>query len=60
MAIYRLIANGNFGPEEIEAMTAGAFFVLVVGRFNERATAGAEGSTSTAALTLADMGAGDS
>ncbi len=22
MAIYRLIANGTFGPEEIEAMTA--------------------------------------
>jgi len=22
MAIYRLIANGNFGPEEIKAMTA--------------------------------------
>ena len=22
MAIYRLIANGSFGPEEIEAMTA--------------------------------------
>lgn len=22
MAIYRLIANGNFGPEEITAMTA--------------------------------------
>jgi hypothetical protein len=22
MAIYRLIANGSFGPDEIEAMTA--------------------------------------
>jgi hypothetical protein len=29
MAIYRLIANGTFGPEEIEAMTAAYEAALV-------------------------------
>jgi hypothetical protein len=29
MAIYRLIANGSFGPEEIKAMTAAYEAALV-------------------------------
>ena len=36
MAIYRLIANGSFGPDEIESMTAAYERVLVDLRLADR------------------------
>ena len=36
MAIYRLIANGEFGPEEIEAMTAAYESALLDLRLTDR------------------------
>ena len=36
MAIYRLIANGSFGPDEIEAMTAAYEHALVDLRLTSR------------------------
>lgn len=36
MAIYRLIAAGSFGPEEIEVMTAAYETALVVLRLSDR------------------------
>jgi len=36
MAIYRLIAAGSFGPEEIEVMTAAYETALIVLRLSDR------------------------
>ena len=36
MAIYRLIANGSFGPDEIEAMTAAYEGALIDLRLTDR------------------------
>ena len=58
MAIYRLIANGTFGPEEIEAMTAAYEAALVDLRLADRDDPITE-IVATAIVSITSMGERD-